>query len=267
MSEFNDGGPSSSGGYPYTVLASQYTPATTVAISLRQFEKEAKTQAEREYDADHGPLPEPPADDDTSMPVADVQRLKKKRKVRSAIVSRRKSAIYLEKLESELELKDSVNAHMETRLGVFKDVLRETSARIDAVQKALSADPGHSIPKRPRHHQHPPHHHHSQHHSQQQDHGGPPFFLDDPIDDILSISPDEIVAIPGYKTQPTTAVQDVDESPSGQSSPVTPRFGRYEAGLGNRELPRMCLTDSVWKSASVPGALAQGLPYRDQRTF
>lgn len=268
MSEFNDGGPSSSAGYPYTNLASQYSPATTVAISLRQFEKDAKSQAEHEYDADHGPLPEPPADDDTSMPALDVQRLKKKRKVRSAIVSRRKSAIYLEKLEAELELKDSVNAHMETRLGVFKDVLRETSARIDALQRAFATEASQNVPKRPRMSPHPHpqqlHHTHTQHH---QDQGGA-FFLDDQIDDILSICPEEIVTcIPAYKTQPTTAVTDIEDSLSGQSSPVTPRFPRYESGIGNRELPRMCLTDSVWKSTTVQGALGHGLTYRDQRAL
>lgn len=114
-----------------------YSPETTVAIMLRHFEKESKAQAEREYDGEHGLLPPAPADDDLSVSQKERDIQKKKRKVRSAIVSRRKTAVYLEKLEHELECRDEVNATLAKRLAVYHEVIGDIKNKIETMQRTL----------------------------------------------------------------------------------------------------------------------------------
>lgn len=283
---------------PYALTA-QYSPQTTVQINLRQFEKDSKSRAEREYDEEHGPLPEPPADDDLSVDPATRQIQKKKRKVRSAIVSRRKSAIYVEKLEAELEMRDNINADLETRLGVFRDVLRETSARIQALQQTMEVRncavpvsvpvsvPVHDVQKRAR-----PHYAPNPHHAFPQPQGTPtdhhqlptaqhppraPFFPgEDPIDDILSFSPDEILPCSYQNQHPQAGHAHAHQHPQhivqhsrkeenvvvgsgmhritdfssecsgadGQTSPVTPKQGRYDVSMSHISIR----DESQWKA-------------------
>lgn len=132
----------------YSMITPQYSPDTTVAITLRHFEKEAKTQAENEYDDENGILPPPPPEDDPTIHPEERKVHKKKRKVRSAIVSRRKTAIYLEKLESELETRDAVNATLAKNLTLYKEVISDVRAKIDAMQRQLDENP--APRKRPR---------------------------------------------------------------------------------------------------------------------
>lgn len=310
---------------PYASLTAQYSPQTTVAINLRQFEKDSKAQAEREYDAVHGPLPEPPADDDLSIDAGTRLIQKKKRKVRSAIVSRRKSAIYVEKLEAELEMRDNVNADLETRLGVFRDVLRETSSRISALQDAMQVSgsnaPGGGTDARKRLRAPgagPLHFGHGggaggagashavvggagygagvvPYGGAGRGHGAgveqqPPASSNDffeevpgPIDDILSISPEEI--LPGMYAQQQQQQQaglggargkeevarlgghgrrgaDFSSECSAadvQTSPVTPKLRRLEppsSAVSARE-------DSHWRGAALPaGLVSHTAPYR-----
>lgn len=130
----------------FPLSGAPYNATTAVAINLRQFEKESKAQAEQEYDLDHGPLPDPPADDDPTISSSERTNQKKKRKVRSAIVSRRKSHIYVEKLERELELRDADNASLASQLGVCKEVLRRTEQRIYTLRTALEARSTSALP-------------------------------------------------------------------------------------------------------------------------
>lgn len=114
-----------------------YSPDTTVAITLRHFEKESKSQAEREYDAEHGPLPAPLPDDDPSIDPRVRAIHKKRRKVRSAIVSRRKTAVYLDKLEHELQSRDHVNAALAKRLAVYHEVIADMKSKIGSMQRTI----------------------------------------------------------------------------------------------------------------------------------
>lgn len=243
MSEYND---TTAPAYPYGLSSQPCAATTTVAISLRQFEREAKAQAESEYDDTNGPMPEPPSADDTSIPPVVAQRMKRRRKVRSAIVSRRKSVIYLSKLERELDIKDSMNGQMETRLGVFRDVLRDTASRIDSLRQTIASDHAAvpSSPKRPRvadpyaHPQHPviP----MQNPMQNPMHNPlyperPGFFLGD-MDEIISISPEDM-CMRGY--MPPLRREEY-------SSPVTPREKGIDPGTGV-PVPTMYLTDAVCK--------------------
>lgn len=127
---------------PYTIITPQYSPHTTVAISLRHFEKQSKHQAEQEYDDEHGVLPEPPAEDDPSIDIQERSIQKKKRKVRSAIVSRRKNAIYEKTLEQELHHRDHVNRDLKTRLDLFRDVLDNIRMKISALEKNIAGKSG-----------------------------------------------------------------------------------------------------------------------------
>lgn len=122
----------------------QYSPDTTVQISLRQFEKDAKSQAEREYDAEKGPL----ASEEDAVDIRERKIRKKNRKVRSAIVSRRKSSIYERKLEEELRMRDNVNADLKGRLSVYNDVLHDIRAKISAMESTLESS--RPTPRRPR---------------------------------------------------------------------------------------------------------------------
>eukprot|EP00178_Gracilaria_changii_P000970 TRINITY_DN1131_c0_g3_i1.p1 TRINITY_DN1131_c0_g3~~TRINITY_DN1131_c0_g3_i1.p1 ORF type:complete len:406 (+),score=81.12 TRINITY_DN1131_c0_g3_i1:179-1396(+) len=122
---------------PYTIITPQYSPHTTVAISLRHFEKESKQQAEQEYDNEHGLLPDSAADDELCVGIQERTIQKKKRKVRSAIVSRRKNAIYEKKLEEELHHRDQVNADLRNRLTLFHDVLGNIREKISALERSM----------------------------------------------------------------------------------------------------------------------------------
>lgn len=104
---------------------------TTVAINLRFFEDESKNQAEREYDDHYGRLPDPPdGGGDCKQRVIH----KKRRKVRSAIVSRRKSALYEKKLEEELEFRDRVNERLKKKIAEMRDELHSIQGRIDRME-------------------------------------------------------------------------------------------------------------------------------------
>lgn len=212
----------------YTAASPQYTAATTVAINLRQFEKDSKAQAEREYDAEHGPLPEPPAEDDHTIPERERNAQKKKRKVRSAIVSRRKTAIYVEKLEAALDVRDNNNASLASQLGVCREVLRETSSRIEKLKRTLHArqDPAQKR-LRPTPMPRPGPSTES-----------PTFFLDpnETFDDLLSISPDEISPMSSYSKADAhggvRATQHNDsECSDGQLSPKQMAYPSSARGL------------------------------------
>lgn len=224
MSDFGSNPMLTSTSSQYMSMGSQYNAATTVAINLRQFEKDSKAQAEREYDDEHGPLPDPPADDDPTIPVQERVSQKKKRKVRSALVSRRKSAIYVEKLEAELETRDSDNASLAAQLDVCKDVLHKTAQRIEQLEQHMMhmsrrEPPAKrlrtSLPRQP------------------SPTDAAPFFLnsDDTLDDILSISPEEIPAVPFVyaKTERMERMpNDYSECSDGRISPKRP--STYAAG-------------------------------------
>lgn len=199
-------------------MGSQYNAATTVAINLRQFEKDSKTQAEREYDDEHGSLPDPPADDDPTIPHQERVSQKKKRKVRSALVSRRKSAIYVEKLEAELDSRDGDNASLAAQLDVCRDVLHKTAQRIEQLELHMAQMSRHEPPAKrlrtslPR---------------QPSPNDVAPFFLssDDTLDDILSISPEEIPAVPVMYAKPERVERmpnDYSECSDGRISPKRP---------------------------------------------
>lgn len=202
MASFTSPNLSATKPFAYTMITPQYAPDTTVAIFLRQFEKDSKTQAETEYDAEHGPLPELPEDDDHNLSVDKKERniQKKKRKVRSAIVSRRKSAIYEKKLEEELRVRDNINTELKTRLSVYHDVLRDVRAKIHALQRHFDSSSV-PVPKRIRTTQHQHQHHQHQHQHQHQTSIHPTannnqnsnflFPYDNPIDDLLYISAEE----------------------------------------------------------------------------
>lgn len=121
----------------YGMITPQYSPDTTVAITLRHFEKEAKAQAEHEYDAENGELPPPPPEDDSTIDPELRRAHKKRRKVRSAIVSRRKTAIYAEKVEKELNNRDSVNAMLSKHLSVYKEVIKDIRSKIEFMQRCV----------------------------------------------------------------------------------------------------------------------------------
>lgn len=117
----------------YDLITPQYSPDTAIAITLRHFEKQSKQTAEREYDVEHGMLPPPPPDDDPTIDPKVRTIHKKKRKVRSAIVSRRKTAIYVQKLEEELDTRDSLNAKLAERLDRYRCSLHVIQSQIDAL--------------------------------------------------------------------------------------------------------------------------------------
>eukprot|EP00177_Eucheuma_denticulatum_P007635 GFKZ01013887.1.p1 GENE.GFKZ01013887.1~~GFKZ01013887.1.p1 ORF type:complete len:274 (+),score=24.44 GFKZ01013887.1:86-907(+) len=229
---------------PFTFISPQYNAATTVAINLRQFERDSKAQAESEYDAEHGPLPEPPAEDDHSIPEHERNAQKKKRKVRSAIVSRRKTAIYVEKLEAALEARDNNNASLASQLGVCREVLRETSSRIEKLKRTLHArqDPAQKrlrttpVPR------------------PGPSTEAPGFFLDhnETFDDLLSISPEEISPVTSYSKGDShggvRAVHNTDsECSDGQLSPkqmAYPSSARGFSGFSIRD-------DSGYRSRAV----------------
>lgn len=197
-------------------ISSQYNAATTVAINLRQFEKDSKAQAEREYDDEHGPLPDPPADEDPTIPAHERVVQKKKRKVRSALVSRRKSAIYVEKLEAELDLRDGNNANLQSQVAVCRDVLHRTAQRIEQLQQTLH-----------RSRQEPPAKRLRTSLPRQAPAADAPFFLNsnDALDDILSISPEEIPPVPiVYSKQERVErmPNDYSECSDGRISPKRP---------------------------------------------
>lgn len=132
-------GPGNSNGVvpSFNIMMPNYSPETTVAITLRHFEKESKGQAEQEYDTEHGP-PAPPLPDDDPTIDPKVRAIhKKRRKVRSAIVSRRKTAVYLEKLEAELQSRDQVNASLAKRLAVYHEVIADIKNKIGAMQRTI----------------------------------------------------------------------------------------------------------------------------------
>lgn len=122
----------------FGMITPQYSPETTVAITLRHFEKEAKSQAEGEYDNENGTLPPPPPEDDLSIDPEIRKAHKKKRKVRSAIVSRRKTAIYLEKLEVELEDRDSMNTTLNKNLALYRKVIADIESKIKGMQRSVN---------------------------------------------------------------------------------------------------------------------------------
>ncbi|CAN8076204.1 unnamed protein product [Agarophyton chilense] len=100
-------------------------------INLRSFEEESKTQAEREYDDTYGPLQDLP---DSSSDPKKRSLLKKRRKVRSAIVSRRKSALYEKKLEDELHLRTKVNDQLRDKLQNYSVTLAGIQQKINILQ-------------------------------------------------------------------------------------------------------------------------------------
>lgn len=116
------------------IIKSRPSPDTTVAINLRFFEEESKSQAEREYDAQYGANQAPSACDVHSRFTQ-----KKRRKVRSAIVSRRKSALYEKKLEEELEMRDSVNERLKNRLNDYNTQLIDIRNKIQLLEKELDS--------------------------------------------------------------------------------------------------------------------------------
>lgn len=122
---------------PYGMITPQYSPETTVAITLRHFEKDAKSQAEREYDDENGLLPPPPPEDDLTIDPEVRKAHKKRRKVRSAIVSRRKTAVYLEKLEGELEKRDGMNSTLNKNLALYREVIADIQAKIEAMKRSI----------------------------------------------------------------------------------------------------------------------------------
>lgn len=169
--------------FNYSMITPQYSPDTTIAIIRRQFEKEAKAEAERDYDAKRGPLPPSPADDDDSIDIKERTIMKKGRKVRSAIVSRKKTAIYEKKLEKALQQRDNINKELKDALSLSQDVLRGIRGKIQYLQRTLDARK--EVPKRMRTALPPQ----TFNPIPQQ----PNLFLneDDPIEDILSIQSEE----------------------------------------------------------------------------
>lgn len=162
----------------YSVATPEYNPSTAVAIALSKFDKEAKNIAEAEYDEEHGLLPERPDPADCSLDIAEREILKKKRKVRSAIVSRRKSAIYVERVEADLKMRDNINLELRSHIDISREVLRNTTERIQALEEVLERKKHVQAPKRTR---------------------STEFFRSEifeqspshTIDDILSVSPDD----------------------------------------------------------------------------
>lgn len=120
-----------------TIEKSPYSPRTTISMNLRFLDRESKKQAESEYDDEHGADPDyvaSPGPEDSSAADQDPAHQKKRRKVRSAIVSRRKTAIYVEKLEADLNERENENKELREKLNTFKDVMQDIKDAIEATQ-------------------------------------------------------------------------------------------------------------------------------------
>lgn len=116
---------------------SPYSPRTTINMNLRFLDRQSKKQAESEYDDEHGADPDyvaSPGPEDSSAADQDPAHQKKRRKVRSAIVSRRKTAIYVEKLEGDLNERENENKELREKLNAFKEVMQDIKDAIEATQ-------------------------------------------------------------------------------------------------------------------------------------